>query len=189
MVSKINEDCKSAFRVATSGWTDLQAPLLDNAIYESWIRQAKIQYAPLWDVMSSFRGITGSTRGQSLNPGKERQVLNQILAKLRNRNNRLLTWWSLIETVALMAWSVSRTALEALNYWGSHFGATTRDRLLSSIFGKEHSESVTEALFMTTTVIILIIDNYQKGQQLKDQRSEHSSAFFEGTNQLAEKGS
>lgn len=182
LITIINEDCKRAFEVATSGWTDLQAPIITNELYESWIAIAKVQYAYLWFSMASFCGITGNTHGAKLNPGKERHVLYQILTKLRCRNNRVLQWWSMIETIALMAWSVGRTALDRLNYWGSHLSARTRDRLLSSLFGKEQNVSVINALFMKT------IDNYQKGQQLKDQRSKHSSAFFEGTNQMAEKG-
>eukprot|EP00956_Cyclotella_meneghiniana_P036027 scaffold120416_cov36-Cyclotella_meneghiniana.AAC.2 len=46
-------------------------------------------------------------------------------------------------------------------------------------------QSVKDA-FAAATVIIFIIDNYQKGQRLKNQRGEHSSAFQCGTNQIAE---
>ena len=49
--------------MATSGWTDLQASIITNELYESWIAIAKVQYAYLWFSMASFRGITGNTRG------------------------------------------------------------------------------------------------------------------------------
>eukprot|EP00956_Cyclotella_meneghiniana_P036026 scaffold120416_cov36-Cyclotella_meneghiniana.AAC.1 len=44
---------------------------------------------------------------------------------------------TLIESVALMAWSVGRTALDRLNYWGTHVYSSSRDRMLNSLFGKE----------------------------------------------------
>ena len=58
LITIINEDCKRAFEVATSGWTDLQAPIITNELYESWIAIAKVQYAYLWFSMASFCGIT-----------------------------------------------------------------------------------------------------------------------------------
>jgi len=185
VLTVINEDCKRAFHDAVFGWTDPQAPLLSEETYKSWIDMMKVQYMAVWMNLSKFRGITGSTRGIELVPGKERQVLHQILSQFRNRNSRLLTWWALIESVALMAWSMSRTALDKMNYWGSHVFSTSRDRMLNSIFGNEHVQSIKEA-FAVATVIIFIIDNYQKGQRLKNQRGDHSSTFVAGTNQIAE---
>eukprot|EP00956_Cyclotella_meneghiniana_P029600 scaffold72311_cov39-Cyclotella_meneghiniana.AAC.2 len=164
VLTVINEDCKRAFHDAVFGWTDPQAPLLSEETYKSWIDMMKVQYMAVWMNLSKFRGITGSTRGIELVPGKERQVLHQILSQFRNRNSRLLTWWALIESVALMAWSMSRTALDKMNYWGSHVFSTSRDRMLNSIFGNEHVQSIKEA-FAVATVIIFIIDNYQKGQR------------------------
>eukprot|EP00956_Cyclotella_meneghiniana_P024622 scaffold49684_cov59-Cyclotella_meneghiniana.AAC.1 len=187
LVQRVNEDCKTAFQAATRGWTDVQAPLISEAMYDSWVTQAKSQYSNLWKSLAQVRGITGAKKYADLVPGKERQVLNQMLAKFRNRNTKVLTWWSLIETVALLAWSVGTTALNRLNYWGTHLSAATRDSLLAKLFGKEHIESIKNAYTMTK-VIIFIIDNYQKGQQLKNQRGKHSSTFLEGTNQIAEKG-
>eukprot|EP00956_Cyclotella_meneghiniana_P002616 scaffold3063_cov57-Cyclotella_meneghiniana.AAC.2 len=186
LVQRINDDCKTAFQNATRGWTDVQAPLISEPMYQSWVDQAKLQFPSLWESMADVRGISGRKSKAEMVQGKERQVLNQMLAKFRNRNTKVLTWWSLIETVALLTWSVGTTALSCLNYWGTHLSASTRDRLLSTLFGNEQIESIKNAYAMTK-VIIFIIDNYQKGQKLKDQRSQHSSTFLEGTNQIAEK--
>lgn len=119
-------------------------------------------------------------------PGKKIQVLHQILTNLRQRDSRVLKWWALIESMGLMCWGVGRSALDTLSYLGTHVSASTRDRMLNSLFGPLFQDQVKQTM-ASTSQITLIIDNFQVGQRLKNQRGGHSSNFMSGTNQIAEK--
>ena len=125
------------------------------------------QYFPvLWKSFAELRGINyNHTRGKALVPGKERQVLHDLLGNFRQRNPQVLIWWAMIESLALMAWGVGRTVLNALTYHGATVGSSTRDRLLSSIFDDDHNLQIRSCL-AATAAIIFIIDNFQRGQQL-----------------------
>jgi hypothetical protein len=86
----------------------------------------------------------------------------------------------------MMSWGVGRSALDTLSYLGTHVSSSTRDRLLGALFGPLFQEQVRQTM-SSTSHITLIIDNFQVGQRLKNQRGGHSSNFMSGTNQIAEK--
>jgi hypothetical protein len=60
--------------------------------------------------------------------------------------------------------------------------------MLNSLFGPLFDEQVKNTM-SSTSHITLIIDNFQVGQRLKNQRGGHSSnfIFMSGTNRIAEK--
>jgi hypothetical protein len=185
-MNKINEDCRVVFQKASSGWIDQHAPLITQDHYNDWIAGVKKGFPRLWSELASLRDINPNKKRQSnLIAGKERQVLHQIMTNFRQRNPKLLVWWSMVESVALMAWSVGTTAFDCLTYWGAHVSTKTRDRLLGSLFNAEQDKTVRDCL-MAAPVLIYIIDNFQRGQRLKNQRGEHSGTFLSGTNQIAE---
>lgn len=90
------------------------------------------------------------------------------------------------KSVALMAWCVGRTLFNCLNYHGTHISAATKDCFLASMFDDEQKEQIRMCI-AAIPVIIFIIDNFQRGQKLKNQRGGRSSIFLEGTNQITEK--
>jgi hypothetical protein len=183
---KIDRDCHAAFRRATTGWINQHESLISEDMYDSWVSNVETHYPKLWSTFASLRGINDThKKGRELIPGKKRQVFHSILTNARQRNPQVLTWWSMIESVGLMMWSVGRTAFDCLTYWGSHVSARTRDRLLASLFDDEREEKMRQCLRLSS-VIVFIIDNYQRGQHLKNQRGERSSTFVSGTNQIAE---
>jgi hypothetical protein len=57
--------------------------------------------------------------------------------------------------------------------------------LLGSLFDAAQQQQICDCL-RNAAVITFIIDNFQKGQHLKNQRGERSSTFLSGTKQLAE---
>jgi len=70
-----------------------------------------------------------------------------------------------------------------------------RDRLFNNLTGNDkegrkqknslrHKQG---ALFKTCQALIFAYDNYQQGLTLQEQRGKHSSAFFKGTHQVAQK--
>jgi hypothetical protein len=145
IMNKINEDCRVVFQKASSGWIDQHAPLITQDHYNDWIAGVKKGFPRLWSELASLRDINPNKKRQSnLIAGKERQVLHQIMTNFRQRNPKLLVWWSMVESVALMAWSVGTTAFDCLTYWGAHVSTKTRDRLLGSLFNKKAKSAIVE---------------------------------------------
>jgi hypothetical protein len=177
ILSTIDQDCHLAFREASSGWIDPHKTLISEAMYDKWISTVESRYPELWASFASLRGINEKMKkNNDLIPGKKRQVLHQFLTNVRQRNPKQLTWWSMIESVGLMSWSVMRTAFDCLTYWGAHVSARTRDRLLASLFDADQAAAIC-SLLRLAPVVTFIIDNYQRGQHLKNQRGERSSTF------------
>jgi hypothetical protein len=133
IMNKINDNCRVVFQKASSGWIDQHAPLITQDHFIDWIAGVKKGFPRLWSELASLQDINPNKKRQSsLIAGKERQVLFQIMTNFRQRNPKLLVWWSMVESVALMAWSVGTTAFDCLTYWGAHVSTRTRDRLLCS---------------------------------------------------------
>ena len=186
ILSTINSECRQAIRDATTSWCDPYQPFITSHQYDRWIDGVTRGFPQMWANFSHARGLTARKKDNSLYEGKRRMVLHQILCNFRQRNNHSLTWWTMIESLALMAWSVGRTAYDRLAYWGTHLSASSRDRLFASLFDQSQQQQLTDCL-VDTAVLIFIIDNYQRGMHLKQQRGQHSSVFLSGTNKLAEK--
>jgi hypothetical protein len=143
IMNRINEDCRVVFQKESSGWIDQHAPLISEDHFNEWIAGVKKGFPRLWSELASLRDINPNKKRQSsLIAGKERQVLHQIMTNFRQRNPKLLVWWSMVELVALMAWSVGTTAFDCLTYWGAHVSTKTRDRMLSSLFNAEQDKTV-----------------------------------------------
>ena len=140
IITTINNECKTAIRDATVTWCDQHAPLITDDQYERWIEGVKRGFPDMWENFSHARGLTKHKRDSALYEGKCRMVLHQILVNLRQRNNHLLTWWTMVESLALIAWSVGRTAYDRLSYWGTHLSASARDRIINSLFNESQQQ-------------------------------------------------
>jgi hypothetical protein len=186
ILKQINDECEAAMRLAASTWIDQHAPLITVEQYDGWVQGVKQRFPSLWKLFSDLRGIEEThAKGRQLVPGKERQVFQQVMSNFRQRNPRCLKWFAMIESISLMASGVGRAVVDSLTYHGSTVGSSTRDRILSSLFDAAQQKAIRECL-AAANALIFIIDNFQRGQKLKNQRGGHSSAFLEGTNQIAE---
>ena len=58
---------------------------------------------------------------------KKHQVLLQMFALKRMRNQRSLKWWSLVQAVTCYGWGIGRTALDATHKWGLTCSSQTRN--------------------------------------------------------------
>jgi hypothetical protein len=120
VLQQINNDCEAASREGSSGWIDQHATLISKEMYESWISGVKLRFPKLWATFASLRGINYKVNhNKDLIPGKERQVLHQIMTTTGQRNPHHLKWWSMINSFGLMSWSICRTAFDCLTYWGA----------------------------------------------------------------------
>jgi hypothetical protein len=160
---------------------------LNDDDYKSWIDRVQVHFPSLWQNLSNVRNVD-DRQSKHLIQGKKVQVLHQILTIFRQQDSQVLKWWALIEMMGLMSWGVGRTAMDTLSYLGTHVSCATRVRMLNSLFGPLFDEQVKNTM-SSTSHITLIIDNFQVGQRLKNQRGGHSSnfIFMSGTNQIAEK--
>ena len=98
-------------------------------------------------------------------------------------NPHLLSWWAMIQSVANFGWGVGQTACDCNSYWAHTVSSATRNRRMK--------ELTSNLIFKYREVLrksrarLFCFENFQIGQEIKDQRGMHSSTFFKGTNQCA----
>ena len=177
VIVQINNDCLKAFKDAVSNWTDHHQSYISDEMYNNWICRVAFGFPRLWNHFHNIRGLfEKDKRVTHLLPGKERQVFHDILGTIRRRDGRKLIWWALIETMALLSWGVGSTAQDLLAYWGTHLSGDQRDKMLKTLFDAEQYTALSTC-FVSLSCIIFIIDNFQRGQRLKNQRSGRFSNF------------
>ena len=99
--------------------------------------------------MCNLRNVHGnrSSKSVKVTVSKKRQVLMQIFALRRMRDNRMLKWWSMILTVAYYCWRVGHKALDTTHTFDIVCCTCTRDPLLAKL---------TEDLVSMQTTFLLV---------------------------------
>ena len=114
---------------------------------------------------------------------KRRQIFFQLLSNLRLSNPALLSWWALIQSFANFGWGIGATASDVESYWGHTGSNSTRKRRIAGLTNNLIWKY--RRLLRKSRARLFAFDNYQIGQEIKDQRGSHSSTFFKGTNECA----
>ena len=136
---------------------------MDKQDFNNFVELAPTVIPNLWKHMCNLRNLKGDyhTKDKDRMEGKKRQVLLQIFALKRMRNQRSLKWWSLVQAVAYYGWGVGRTALDATHKWGLTCSSRTRDRCLSILTNKLIQRQT--RYFSAEDAIMFCMDNYQVG--------------------------
>ena len=123
--SLFDDLCRHRFLHAIVGFNDHCTSLVDLQDFDHVVALSPSVIPNLWKHLSNLRSVKGkyTKRDRERLPQKNRQVLLQIFALKRMRNQRCLKWWSLVQAVAYYVWGVGRTAIDATNMWGLTCGA------------------------------------------------------------------
>ena len=98
---------------------------------------------------------------------------------VRMCNSRNLTWWAMIQSTVNFGWGVGAILSDINCYWGNTVSSLTRSTHLSLL--------TTNMVFPFCNLLkrsrskLFTFDNFQIGQEIKDQCGGHLSTFFKGT--------
>ena len=106
-----------------------------------------------------------------------------ILILLWQSNYRSLTHWCLILSTAMYGWGTCDTLGRVTSFLGTTVSRSYWDRFFASLTSKLVDNIV--SLLSRQLCGLMVLDNLQRGQQLRDQRGGKSRKFLIGTTEVA----
>ncbi len=178
----VNNVIKERVVKAVSTMQFYTEPLIGQEVISGWINKANKIFPMLMLILSALRGVTGGA--SKFIQSKWNQVLFQLFTLSRMASPKNLIWFSFIQSVANYGQGVPASAIN--NFFGNICSNRQRDRLLRQLTRDVMKKQI-ECL-SSYKCLILVFDNYQRGQHLRFQREKHSSSFLKGTTQVALQG-
>jgi len=171
--------CKLAFTNCFSKFYDYTVPILHKSDFTNFQNQSKKVFPEEWTFLSLHRNVNEDRDGPVLTAFKERQVFITILLLLRQSNFCLLPHWCLILSTAMYGWGTRDMLGHVTSYIGTTESRSYRDRFFASL-----------TLRLVETVIaflsrqlcgLMVLDNFQRGQQLREQQQVSYRNYGGGT--------
>ena len=193
-VTRFDEMILSSMQSVFLEFKNHSHPIISEDDMQSFIDQAPEIFGDYWLLECDLRGIKFKQAAeQDKIAGKVASVFFAILTNIRLANRRRLRTWALIQNIADYARGVKSGAEKAASYFGTKVHPSTRVRIVARMTGNDPQgradcdtlEHKQRRLLKGCVAVALCYDNFQRGVSLKNQRGEHSSAFFKGTHQCA----
>ncbi len=178
--------CKNEFELCVTSFNDYGVEMVLQEDIERFMDAAEHKAFPVqWKVLAGMRGVNENLASEkgAKTEWKRRHVFFQLLSTLRMSNPKLLSWWAMIQSVANFGWGVGATAGDIMSYWGNRVATTTRNERITTL-----TSNLTfhyRQLLRKSRARLFCFDNFQIGQEIKEQRGKHSSTFFKGTTECA----
>ena len=166
----------------------LEAQWLHHA-YSTYIRLHKLPksikkgFPEEWTFLSLHRNVNEDHDGPVLTAFKERQVFIMTLILLRQSNFCSLPHWCLILLTAMYGWGTCDTLGHVTSFIGTTVSRSYQDRFFASLTLRLVETMI--ALLSQQLCGLMVLDNFQWGQQLREQRGGKSSKFLSGTTEMA----
>ena len=175
--------CKLAFNNCFSKFNDYTMPIILTSDFTNFQHLSKKIYPDVWAYLSLHCNVNEDRDGPTLTAFKERQVFIMILILLRQSNYCSLTHWCLILSTAMYGWGTCDTLGRVTSFLGTTVSRSYWDRFFASLTSKLVDNIV--SLLSRQLCGLMVLDNLQRGQQLRDQRGGKSSKFLIGTTEAA----
>mmetsp|Transcript_36303 Transcript_36303/g.73941 ORF Transcript_36303/g.73941 Transcript_36303/m.73941 type:complete len:359 (+) Transcript_36303:1031-2107(+) len=170
---QVNDTIKERVLKSVTTMQYYTEPIIDYDVIAGWIKTAKDVFPKLWLILGSLRGINeGLSRGNDLIKSKWNQVLFQLFSLARMANPKNLIWFSFVQAVSNFGRGVPASAVN--NFFGNICSNTTRDRLLRCATRDVMKRQIDHLSVLRC--LILVFDNYQRGQHLRFQRENNYAA-------------
>jgi hypothetical protein len=98
-------------------------------------------------------------------------------------NFRTLKHWAMVISTAYYGWGAKETVSHVTSFLGITVSRTTRDSFFKMLT-LNHVKSF-RSLLASRQSGLMVWDNFQRGQELREQRGGHSSKFLIGTVEAA----
>jgi len=150
---------------------------------EELMKEAIKLFPEIWKGLCKMRNINPNySRGKELILSKQLQVFFQLLSSARQADPKRLVYWSFVQAMASYGWGVANKAQKFSCYWGNTCHADTRDEKMKELTKNLIANQM--KLLSGLDAVIIVYDNFQRGQELKYQREGSSSNFVKGTHQM-----
>jgi hypothetical protein len=159
-------------------------PILSPFDFTMYLNASKhIFFREQWAFLSSHRNIHRDRDGNDLTEFKERQVFISLLILQRMANFRCLPHWCLILSTAMYGWGTRNTIGHATSFLGTTVSRTYRDRFYTTLTTGLVDTVI--RLLSKELCCLMVLDNFQRGNQLRHQRGGRSNKFLIGTTEAA----
>ncbi len=175
--------CRHLFVSCFSDFNDYSMLILQTSDFISYLQALNRIFPQQWEFLSSHRNVNPEHDGEDLTKYKERQVFVSLLILQRQSNFRCLPHWCLILSTAMYGWGARHTLGHAMSFLGATVSRSYRDRFYTSLI----STIVDTVIKLLSQQLcgLMVLDNFQRGNQLRDQRGGRSSKFLIGTTEAA----
>jgi hypothetical protein len=165
-----------------NSYNDYSQPLIVPDDFMNYLYLSKRIFPQQWEFLSTARGIY-SRDADNLQDYKERQIFMVLLNLQRLANFRTLKHWAMVISTAYYGWGAKDTVSHVTSFLGITVTRTTRD----SFFKRLTSNRVESfcSLLASSRSGLMVWDNFQRGQELREQRGGRSSKFLIGTIEAA----
>jgi hypothetical protein len=179
----VRQTCCLSFLNCFSNINDYSMSVLQTLDFTNYQNTSRRIFPEQWDFLSSLQNVNEDRDGSTLTAFKERQVFVTILLLLHQSNFRSLPHWCLILLMTMYGWGAQKMLANVTSFIGTTVSWIYRDRFFTSL---------TSSVFETVTQLLsrqicglMVLDNFQHGVQLRNQRGGHSSKFLIGTTEAA----
>lgn len=175
--------CRYSFVNCFTQFSDFSMPILSTVDFSIYLQASKHIFPEQWAFLSSHRNINRDRDGDDLTEFKERQVFISLLILQRMANFRCLPHWCLILSTAMYGWGTHDTISHATSFLGTTVSRTYRDRFYTSLTTGLVDTVI--RLLSKEICCLMVMDNFQRGNQLRHQRGGRSNKFLIGTTEAA----
>ncbi len=181
--SRFNNICWYLFLNCFSSFNDYSMPILRTSNFTSFLEASKHIFPKQWAFLPSHRNINRERDGNKLGDFKERQVFISLLILQCMSNFRCLPHWCLILSMAMYGWGTHNTVGHTTSFIGTTVSWTYRDQVYTLLT----SSIVPTVIWLLSKEIcgLMVLDNYQRGTQLREQRGGRLSKFLIRTSEAA----
>ena len=181
--NKVDDIFKSALENTLSEFQIYTLALIPLEKLEELMEEAIELFLEIWKGLCKMRNINPNySRGKELVLSKQLQVFFQLLSSARQADPKRLVYWSFVQAMASYGWGVANKAQKFSCYWGNTCHADTRDEKMKELTKNLMANQM--KLLSGLDAVIIVYDNFQRGQELKYQREGSSSNFVKGTHQM-----
>ena len=175
--------CRHLFFNCFSDFNDYSTPILSTSDFLSYLNASKNIFPEQWAFVSSHCNINYDRDCNALTEFKERQVFISLLILQRMTNFRCLPHWCLIISTAMYGWGTRDTVSHATSFLGTTVSQSFWDRFYTLLM-VDIVENVIKLLSREISCL-MVLDIFQRSNQLRDQRGGSSNKFLIGTSEAA----
>ncbi len=158
-------------------------PILRTSNFCNFLHASMHVFPQQWAFLSSHWNINWEQDGNDLTEFKERQVFVSLCILQHQSNVRCLLHWCLILSTARYGWGTRDVLGHATSFTG-----TTVSRSYWNCFYTSLTSNIVNTgtrLLSREILGLMVLDNFQRGNQLRDQCGGRSCKFLIGTTEAA----
>ena len=159
-------------------YNDYSEPLIRQNDFTNYLELSKSIFPDQWSFLRATRDIQARD-GNYQQEYKEQQIFMVLLNLQRLANFQVLRHWVMVIATAYYGWGTKDTVSNATSFLGIRVSRRSRDNFFKEL--TVNWVNVFRSLLASRRSGLMVWDNFQRGQEIQDQRGGRSSKFFIGT--------